>query len=306
MLFLRLPRQALLACIILSLFIVRCDAPESSREITSARSGAPAADSRRVLVLLSSAKALELRDGTRYPTGFFLNELTVPVHALMAAGYAPVLATPSGRPAVMDPASDHPRFFQDANEYTERRAMLDELLPGTRSLKDILAEGLDDYAALFVPGGHAPMQDLARDERVGLLLRAFHASARPTALICHGPAALLSAGANPAGVVAALEAGDAAAARKAAGDWIYAGYRMTAFSEAEEDVVEGSDRLSARLRWDVEPALRALGAKVIVNRENFQSRVVRDRELITGQNPASDGAFTRALLASLRERAAKR
>ncbi len=278
-----------------------CDAPDSAN---LSRSPGPAGVS-GVLVLLSSASHLELRDQARYPTGFFLNELTVPVSALIAAGYEPVLATPDGKPARMDPASDQARFFRDEREYARMRALLERLLPQTRALDDVLAEGLSAYAGVFVPGGHAPMQDLARDPRVGRILREFHDSGRTTALICHGPAALLSASADPRGVIAALEAGDARKAREAAGDWPYAGYRMTAFSEAEEDAVESSGRLAARLRWDVEPALRALGAKVEVNRANFKSRIVRDRELITGQNPASDGAFTEALLESLRTRAAR-
>ncbi|MCR9144784.1 MAG: type 1 glutamine amidotransferase domain-containing protein [bacterium] len=255
--------------------------------------------SRRVLVLLSSSDRLELRDGESYQTGFFLNELTVPVDRLIKAGYEPVLATPDGRPAVMDGVSDHARYFRDAREYERLKNLMRKLLPATRSFDGILAAGLDDYAGVFVPGGHAPMQDLAVDARVGKILRAFHANARPTALICHGPAALLSAAADPGAFVQALAAGDREGARRAAGDWPYAGYRMTAFSESEEDVVENSGRLAAALRWDLEAALRILGARVEVNQANFKSRVVRDRELITGQNPASDEHFTEVLLEAL-------
>src|SRR5215469_6704372 len=102
--------------------------------------------------------------------------------------------------------------------------------PGLRNptrITDVIASGLDQYEAVFVPGGHGPMMDLLDDPGAGAVMRHFHETSKPTAVLCHGPISLLSALPNSTEVVAALAAGDAAGARAKAQGWIYAGYKMT-------------------------------------------------------------------------------
>src|ERR1700688_1123182 len=101
-------------------------------------------------------------------------------------------------------------------------------------ISDVIASGLDQYDAVFVPGGHGPMIDLLDDSDAGTVLRHFHETSKPTAVLCHGPISLLAALPNASEVVGALKAGDAAGARAKAQGWIYSGYKMTIFSTAEE------------------------------------------------------------------------
>jgi putative intracellular protease/amidase len=96
-------------------------------------------------------------------------------------------------------------------------------------IKDVVASGLDQYDAVFVPGGHGPMIDLLDDPNAGIVMRHFHETSKPTAVLCHGPISLLSALPNSWEFVAALAAGDTAEAHAKAQGWIYAGYKMTIF-----------------------------------------------------------------------------
>jgi putative intracellular protease/amidase len=254
-----------------------------------------------VLVVLSSSNRLPLKEGRSYATGYFLNELMIPVRALIKAHYEPVFATPLGTPAVMDPHSDGANFFVNAAEYREISELRDQLegLRETRTLTSVLEAGLENYRALFVPGGHAAMGDLVESAELGRVLRHFHERSKPTAVICHGPAALLST--LPRGFVSALVNGDVAGARAANAGFPYAGYRVTAFSTAEEQAVEEGGRsalLGGKVQFYLDQALTAAGAHVDV-KEPFKSHVVVDRELISAQQPASDAAFTQALLDAL-------
>lgn len=139
------------------------------------------------------------------------------------------------------------------------------------------------------------MIDLANNPDVGALLRHFHQAGKPTAAICHGPIALLSAQQDPAGYQAALARGD----KPAATDWLYQGYRMTIFSDPEEQVFEGSLK-GQRLLFYPAGAMAIAGGDMGYAKA-WQPNVVVDRELITGQNPFSDKILAKALLEKLAE-----
>lgn len=263
---------------------------------------AGAASKGRVLVVASSTSTLALKGGKSVPTGYFLNELAIPAERLVAAGYEVVLATPSGEKPVMDARSNDPSKF--GNDAAAQRRALEfvQTYPGVtrpRSLKAVVAEGLDRYAGVFVPGGHAPINDLMQDPELGRVLRHFHQRSQPTALLCHGPVAMLAALPQAPAYRQALLAGDAAGARAAAAGWPYAGYRMTIYSN-DEELVAQEKFLHGELPFFVADALRGAGGQV-ENGPRFQPFVVRDRELITGQNPASDAALADALLRALDE-----
>lgn len=250
----------------------------------------------KILVILSSANHLDLADGQRQETGFFLNEFGVPAQQLVSAGFQLVLANPQGNRPAMDASSDDASFFgNDEERYRHTKAFIQGLpdLDKPKTFAQVLTEGLDGYAGLFVPGGHAPMSDLIMDAQLGQILRHFHQHSKPTAMICHGPAAALSAQFDPIGFVAALKEGREVPAQ----DWIYANYSMTVFSNIEERLAEL--KMPAKMQFHVESALKAAGAKMDVAWIPMQSKVVRDRELITGQNPASDGELARQFLEML-------
>jgi putative intracellular protease/amidase len=249
-----------------------------------------------VLVLLSSENQLPLKDGKSYPTGYYLNEFGVPADQLLKAGYTLVLVTPKGNAPSVDARSVDPLYFGgDAGEM-QRIGKVVEGLPGihdTLSVKEVLAGDLDRYAGIFIPGGHAPLIDLANNPDVGTLLRHFHQAGKPTAAICHGPITLLSAQQDPVAYRAALARGDS----PAASDWAYKGYRMTIFSDPEEQVFEGSLK---PLRLQFYPAKAMAGAGGSMSyAQAWKPHVVVDRELITGQNPFSDKVLAKALLEQL-------
>lgn len=253
----------------------------------------------QVLVLLSSENQLALQDGKRYATGYYLNEFGVPADRLLKAGYELVLVTPRGNAPSVDERSVDPQYF--GGDAAEMRRIQQRVagLPGiddTLSLGEVLAGDLNQYEGLFIPGGHAPLIDLANNPQVGALLRHFHQAGKPTAAICHGPIALLAAQADPQGYEAALVRGE----RPAASDWTYQGYRMTIFSDPEEAVFEGSLE-GARIRYYPAPAMAAAGGDMQYA-QAWQPHVVVDRELITGQNPFSDKALAAALIEQLEAR----
>ena len=276
----------------------------------------------KVLVVLSSESKITLKNDVVHPTGFFLPELMVPVKKLIEAGYQPVFADPKGTPAVMDRVSDGAFWFGDVpgasaqakaqaqSDYREIRELCRQLgicgddLTGARnleSLPEIVAGGLEQYVGVLVPGGHAPMEDLLKDLDLGTILRHFHDARKPTALICHGPIALLSAMTDPGSFVAALEKGDSTAAAKHAKNWIYKGYSMAIFTTAEEKQEEpgGQDNaLGGFVKFYPDYALSRAGGKV-QPAAKWTPNVVVDRELITGQNPMSDKALADALVKAL-------
>ncbi len=254
-----------------------------------------------VLVLGSNATRIALRDGGTAAIGQYLNETVVPSMALIAAGYDIVLATPDGTKPHIDAASDAVQHFgDDAAAHAQARRFYDgdPAMNAVRTLRAVIDDGLADYAGVFVPGGHAPVVDLMQDADVGAILRHFHDAAKPTALLCHGPVALTAAMAHAPEYRAALVAGDTAAAADLARDWPYAGYRVTVFSTSEEEWAE-ANLFHARLPFYMPDALRIAGAEVTTGAEDWAPNVVVDRELITGQNMASDHPVAAALIAAL-------
>ena len=202
---------------------------------SAAASAAPRGE---VLVLLSSETTLPLKAGKTMTSGYYLNELGVPAAALLDAGYDLTLVTPKGNRPQADKSSIDPQYFGGSQQEMGRIAsVVDGLLaPGkVLSLKEVLQSGPERYAGLFIPGGHAPLIDLATDPEVGTLLRHFHDNRKPTAAICHGPIALLAAQGDAAGFEQSVIAGKADGAR----EWIYDGYWMTIFSDEEQAVFEG-------------------------------------------------------------------
>lgn len=263
----------------------------------------------KTLVIVSSAQVVELRDGRSYPTGFFLNEVSSPVLALMQAGYEPVFANPRGNAATWDPRSAAPIFFGGSAQRMEEAKRFVEGLAGLRqprTFSSVRAAGIEEYAAVLIPGGHAAMQDLPTDLDLGMLLRAFHMAGKITASICHGPPALLSTLPDPGAFIAAMAAGNvnAAQALVQSSRWIYAGYHMTAFSTSEERAAEAR-LLGGQVRWYPTEALAQAGGRVVTGPDR-SSLTVQDRELITGQQPFSDEEFTTVLMRTLDTRRARR
>jgi putative intracellular protease/amidase len=226
----------------------------------------------KVLVVMSSANALALRDGKTYSTGYYLNEFVVPFRKLIDAARAEALSYAQGI----------------------------EQLKHPKTLASVVAEGTHGYVGLFIPVGHAPMADLLTDRNLGKILVSFHESGRPTGIICHGPIVLLSALRDPDAFVASLIANDGKANGLATGR-PYAGYHVTVFSTGEEQQLEGPQGLGGHVQFYPVNALAEAGAHVD-SVANWHSNVVVDRELITGQQPMSAPEFGDILVKALQTR----
>jgi putative intracellular protease/amidase len=162
----------------------------------------------------------------------------------------------------------------------DRKRRLDAI-PGFQqpvSLSELTDEQLAEFDAVFAPGGHGPMVDLADNSDVGRLLAVLHGKRAPIAALCHGPALLLSA------------------PERQDGQWLFDGYRMTCFTDEEEgQTVPGK----LGLPWYVDTALKNAGAVFDDAPAAWVSHVVVDRNLITGQNPGSTEATADAVLKAL-------
>src|SRR5262245_49257640 len=262
----------------------------------------------KVLVLGSNATRIEVQGGGTGPTGNYLNETVVPAMALIEAGHNVVLATPNGTKPHIDEASDAVMHFGgDQAAYSRAKTFWakNPAMNQVRTLRSVIEEGLDRYAAVFVPGGQAPVVDLMQDPDAGEILRHFHQHSKPTALLCHGPIALISAMPHAREFRAALIAGAENKAKEWAKGWAYAGYQMTIFSASEEKWVE-NDILHAKMYFNMPYALTTAGGKVINGSVDFAPHVIVDRELITGQNPRSDHPIAAKLIEALQTAKAPR
>ncbi|WP_454721218.1 MULTISPECIES: type 1 glutamine amidotransferase domain-containing protein [Cupriavidus] len=226
-----------------------------------------------VLMILTSATSWTQRDGTQRPTGFWGEEFVVPHEMLLAAGMNVTIATPGGAPATVDALSLAPEANQgDTAKVEAVSAYLKQQVAALNSPRRIEDVDPSEFDAVFVPGGHGPMQDLAVNGSVGNVLAAALADPRKVvAAVCHGQASFLAAG-------------DASA-------WAFKGRRLTAFTNDEETQVG----LASNAPWLLEDRLRAAGAAFEAGAA-WGPHVIVDGNLVTGQNPASAQAATRAVL----------
>lgn len=256
---------------------------------------------KKILIVCSSADTLLLREDKKIPTGYYLDELAVVAQHFINSGYIVVIATPNGKKPVMDDRSNNVSFF--AGDEAKYKAAVKFIVshPSMHSpltLKEAAAHS-KDYVALFVPGGHAPITDLMDDPDLGKILRDFHLKNKITAFLCHGPAAALSSLLKAGEYRKALVDGKMQSASQLSKNWQYAGYRMTVFSNEEESKAESE--MSGKLQFYVADALSSAGA-IVENAPAWRPFVLQDRELITGQNPASDRELAVAVVKAIEER----
>ncbi|MYY06870.1 type 1 glutamine amidotransferase domain-containing protein [Streptomyces sp. ATexAB-D23] len=229
----------------------------------------------KILFVVTGADHWTLADGTEHPTGFWAEEIVAPYEAFEAAGHEIVVATPGGVVPTVDRGSLAPEF-NDGQENADRMAAA---VAGMTELEHPLrVEDIDpaDYAAVFYPGGHGPMEDLAVNADSGRLLNRALESGMPLGIVCHAPAAVL-------------------AATDDGGGHTFAGYRLTGFTNAEESQAGFADRA----KWLLQDRLVEIGAD-FQEGEPWAPHVVVDRNLVTGQNPASAGPLAGELLKRLR------
>ncbi|MCY1414220.1 Protein/nucleic acid deglycase HchA [compost metagenome] len=256
-----------------------------------------------VLVVLSDSATLDLKGGKVFATGFYLNELLQPVKMLLDAGHEVTFATPKGKAPTVDQTSIDKMYFNNDEATLETyKHLLDQLkltVPEQSpviSLDRVEQIGYAHFDAVYIPGGHAPMQDLLHSSALGRLLVNFHNQGKTTALVCHGPIALLSTLPDSENFTRKIQAAKPVNART---DWIYAGYKMTVISNKEEQAAKGLLN-GGEMRFYPQTALEKAGGLYNSNTANWTPYVVVDRELITGQNPASANEVGKVLLGRLK------
>ncbi|MBL3585621.1 type 1 glutamine amidotransferase domain-containing protein [Rhodovulum sulfidophilum] len=223
----------------------------------------------KILMVLTSHDKL---GDTGNRTGFWLEEFAAPYYVFKDAGAEITLASPKGGQPPLDPASDS----DDAETEATRRFKADDAaqkhLASSEVLSSVSAEGFD---AIFFPGGHGPLWDLAEDRDAIALIEAFAARDRPVGAVCHAP-----------GVFRHPKGPD--------GKPLVSGRTVTGFTNSEEDGVGLTDVVP----FLVEDMLKSNGGQYRKG-EDWASFVVIDGKLVTGQNPASSEEAARKLLSLL-------
>ncbi len=223
----------------------------------------------KVLFVLTSHDQL---GDTGRKTGFWLEEFAAPYYVFQDAGAEITLASPLGGQPPLDPKSDEPDAQTAATERFRKDSQAQAALAATTPLAQIKA---DDFDAVFYPGGHGPLWDLANDARSIALLEAFERAGKPLGLVCHAPGALIK-----------VKAAD--------GQPLVAGRRVTGFTNSEENAVG----LTAVVPFLIEDEFSRLGGNYQKG-PDWQVHVEVDGRLVTGQNPASSEAVAEALLSQL-------
>jgi len=223
----------------------------------------------KILIVLTSHNQL---GDTGKKTGFWLEEFASPYYRLKDAGVQVTLASPHGGQPPLDPKSNEPDFqTDDTRRFDEDQAAQNELA-NTAKLTEMKME---DFDAVFYPGGHGPLWDLYNDNDSIALIEGFIAAGKPVATVCHAPAVLLRA-------------------KDQNGNPLVKGKKVTGFSNSEEAAVELTDVVP----YLVEDQLIAMGG-VYQKVEDWNSLAVVDGLIITGQNPGSSAAVAEALIKAL-------
>jgi len=223
-----------------------------------------------ILIVLTSHDTL---GDTGRKTGFWLEEFAAPYYAFLDAGTRITLASPQGGQPPLDPKSDDPDAQTDDTRRFQKDAEAQRILASTHRLSEVQPA---DYDAVFYPGGHGPLWDLAEDAKSVALIETMLAAGKPVAAVCHAPGVLRHA-------------------KTADGKPLVQGRQVTGFSNAEEAAVQLTDVVP----FLVEDELKKLGG-LYSSGADWQSHVVSDGLLITGQNPGSSVGVAEALLQRLK------
>lgn len=224
----------------------------------------------KVLMVLTSHSAL---GDTGKKTGFWVEELAAPYYVLADKGVDITLASPKGGKPPIDPSSEGEDAETEATKRFQKDTFLQTKLSNTEKLEHVDAK---DFDAVFYPGGHGPVWDLANDLKSIALIEDFNAQMKPMAFVCHGLAALANVEDHKKPLVR--------------------GKNVTGFANTEEEAVN----LTEVVPFLIEDKMNQLGANYSKG-EDWSSYVMVDGKLITGQNPASSEKAARELLLMLQK-----
>jgi len=221
--------------------------------------------SKKVLFVLTSHDEL---GNTGLKTGFWTEELAAPYYALSDKGVEITLASPKGGQPPIDPKSEDPSAQTDATRRMDDDQVLKDKLKNTHQLSEVKSE---DFDAVFYPGGHGPLWDLAEDKVSQQLIVDFYTNDKPVAFVCHAPGVLKEV--------------------KIDGEYLVKDKNVTGFTNTEEEAVQLTDVVP----FLVEDMLKKNGG-VYSKIEDWSPYAIVDGRLITGQNPASSEKVAEELL----------
>jgi len=224
----------------------------------------------KILMILTSHDQL---GETGNKTGFWLEEFASPYYVFKDASADITLASPDGGQPPLDPKSDEPDFQTDATRRFKEDQDAQAALANTVKLADVSAENFD---AVFYPGGHGPLWDLAEDRSSIALIESMYAAGKPVAAVCHAPAVFKHT-------------------KTSEGSPLVEGKSVTGFSNSEEDAVQ----LTEIVPFLVEDELKAKGGNYSKG-DDWHPYALTDGNLITGQNPASSELAALAVLDKLK------
>lgn len=228
----------------------------------------------RILLVVTSASTI---GAERAPTGVWLEEIAAPYYTFLDAKCDVTIASPKGGDTPLDPTSLEPDHQTASTRRFDADAAACHALQHTAPLGSL---ALHEYDAVFFAGGHGTMTDFPHDASVKRTVEHFYRAGLPVASVCHGPACLVGAA-------------------KKNGEPVVSGHRFTCFSDAEEKAI-GADGYVPFL---LESRLREQGGKPQQG-VAFAANTVTDRQLVTGQNPASSIPVAEAVIHQLRRRMA--
>lgn len=236
----------------------------------------------KILFIMSAADTLELNNGGKLrQTGVFLNEFYLAYKSVTEAGYTVDIATPNGIVATIDEESIHDKYWKNSlNVKNEAISFTktDSLFNNPITLEKAL-EKKSEYIGLIIPGGQGLMIDLVNDNNIPILLKYFAKEKKPTGLICHAPSLILTIpkDENP-----------------------YIGFKVNSVSPIEEFVIERFIMKGKPENRKIARRLRKLGLKYRsgLPKANY---AVKDRNLVTSQNPFSGSSFNKLYLEALTE-----
>ena len=226
----------------------------------------------KVLFVLTSHSEL---GNTGKKTGFWIEEFAAPYYLMEDAGVEITIASPKGGQPPIDPKSEAEDAQTAATKRFNDDKDLKETLANTVKLEEV---NQADYDAVFYPGGHGPLWDLANDEKSIALIEDFYNNSKPVAFVCHAPGALIKV-------------------KNADGEPLVKGKTVTGFSNTEEDAVQLTDVVPFLL----EDEIKKLGG-IYSKGPDWGSYVKKDGLLITGQNPGSSEEAAELLLGTLKSK----
>ena len=217
----------------------------------------------KILVIFTEQKNMKMQNGKLFSTGNHPVETLVPMLHLKNAGFDFEIATPTGKPVVLEMWAFPEKDEQVKSLYNEYKSSFER----PKNLQDFAATSLsaqESYAAVFVPGGHGAMLGIPEDKNVRKILNWAHEKELFTVTLCHGSAALLATTLNDQ-------------------KFLYAGYNMAVFPHSVDKMTPKIGYLPGPVPWELSEKLASLGATIVNTKAD--KTVCLDRKLITGASP---------------------